>query len=120
VVYSFNQYTATITPQILLNIYNKEKFKLYLDVGAGLNFSAYSNNKLILEDTRSPANNTAEPHPNLESFWLNFPFQAGVILNKKIELSLTYFGYDTYTNNTNYDIKNSSIGLGVKYFFSGR
>jgi len=115
-VYSFNQYTATITPQILLNIYNKEKFKLYVDVGAGLNFSSY-NNKFVLETSKHTQDEdvTNEASPKLQPLWFSFPIQIGVTLNKKIELALTYFGYDTYTNNTNYDVKNSSVGLGVKY-----
>lgn len=36
---SFKQYTATITPQLMLNIYNTEALKVYLDAGVGFNFS---------------------------------------------------------------------------------
>jgi len=120
--YLFNQYTATITPQILFNIYNKEKFKLYLDAGVGLNFSAYRNNKLTVQNTQFAGtdNNTVESPIKLEPIWFNFPVQVGVILNKKVEFALTYSAYATYTNNTNYDIRNSSVGLGVKYLSSGK
>ena len=118
-VYSFNQYTATVTPQILLNVYNKEKFKLYVDVGVGLNLSSYSN-KFVLKASQQYALDddiTNEAAPKLQSLWFSFPIQIGVTLNKKVELALTYFGYDTYTDNTNYDVKNSSIGVGFKYLF---
>ncbi|MBS1527692.1 MAG: hypothetical protein JST19_18750, partial [Bacteroidetes bacterium] len=40
--YSFDQYSATLTPQVILNLYNKNNFKIYADAGFGLNFSLYS------------------------------------------------------------------------------
>lgn len=103
--YSFDQYSATLTPQILYNLYNKDNFKFYIDGGIGLNFSVYANNTMKAFD--------------LNSFWTNFPIQAGVILNKKIEFSLTYTGYASYTSyiNNGFDIKNKSISLGFKYLF---
>lgn len=117
-VYSFNQYTATLTPQILFNVYNKVNFKFFLDAGVGLNFSAYKTNEFTLNNQPAAASNAIAAYtPRPEPFWFSFPVQAGVTLNQKFELSLTYYGHATYTTNGNYDIRNSSAGLGVKYLF---
>lgn len=104
----FSQYTATLTPQVLFNFYNKDSFKIYIDGGIGLNFSSYSNGKLRVGTVN-----------DFDSFWPNFPVQAGVIIAKKLDFSVTYTGYTAYTNFAdNYGLRNSSISVGVKYLFS--
>jgi len=40
----YTQNSWTIIPQFLFNVYNKDKLKVYIDGGFGLNFSHYSNN----------------------------------------------------------------------------
>lgn len=103
---SFNQYTTSITPQILLNLYNKDNFKIYIDGGIGLNFSAYSNTKL-------PAGT------DLHSFWVNFPVQAGIAINRKLELSLSYAAPMIVANYYNYfNVDSQIMSLGLKYLFN--
>lgn len=103
----FDQYTATLTPQVIFNFYNKDNFKIYIDGGVGLNFSSYSNSKLRIGAVNE-----------LDSFWPNFPVQAGIIINKKLNFSVTYNGYTDYTQFGGDDgIKNSSASVGVKYLF---
>ena len=103
----FNQYTATLTPQVIFNFYNKDNFKIYIDGGVGLNFSSYSNSKLRVGAVNE-----------LDSFWPNFPVQVGIIINKKLNFSVTYSGYTDYTQFGGDDgIKNSSASVGVKYLF---
>ncbi len=114
-VYTFNQYTASVTPQILFNIYNKDNFKVYIDGGIAFNFSAYGNNKLIYQS----GSILKKPY-DLEPYWSNFPFQVGVTLNKKIEIAFTYAGYAAYTKYSGASVSNQSTCLGVKYLFSRR
>lgn len=103
----FSQYTATLTPQVLFNFYNKDSFKIYIDGGIGLNFSSYSNSKLRVGTVN-----------DFDSFWPNFPVQAGVIIAKKMDFSVTYTGYTAYTNFAdNYGLRSSSASVGVKYLF---
>lgn len=101
----FTQYTAVLTPQILYNIVNRNAFKFYVDGGLGLNFSGYTKNALQLFD--------------LKSFWPNFPLQAGIILNKKVEFSFTYIGYASYSQfMTPINIlRSQSSCIGFKYLF---
>ena len=106
--YSFDQYTATVTPQIMLNLYNKNNFKIYMDGGIGLNLSAYSNTHL--------SKGTAS---DLQSFWVNFPVQAGIMINKKAEISLTYESTASLVNYFDYfGVSTQYLSVGVRYLLS--
>jgi hypothetical protein len=108
-VYSFNQYTSSITPQILINIYDKDAFKFYLDAGISINYSVYTNDKIF-----TPNVGTTEKPYHLEPFWSNFPLQIGVMLNKRIEIHLARIGYAAYTKYESFYASNQSCNLGVK------
>lgn len=111
--YTFRQYTAAFTPQILFNVYNKDAFKIYLDGGISFNFSAYANNKITY-----PGSGTVERSPyQLEPYWASFPLQTGVVINKKLEFSLTYMGFAAYTKYTQLSISNRTMSAGLKYLF---
>lgn len=102
--YSFKQYTATFTPQILYNIFNKENLKFYIDGGVGLNFSTYPNNVGKYD---------------LNPFWTNLPIQTGVVVNKKVEFAVTYTGYANLSQfaGPTHGIKMKSMSAGFKYLF---
>lgn len=118
-IYEFNQYTASITPQILFNVYNKDSFKVFIGGGWAFNLSAYSNNKftIISADPNIVNAYTVQKPYTLESYWSNFPLEAGVTLNKKIELCFTYTGYAAYTKYTGFYASNQTTSLGLKYLF---
>jgi hypothetical protein len=110
---SFKQYTAALTPQVLFNIYNKSSFKFYLDAGISLNLSTYSDNKFFFVGA---ADNPLPPI-KLDHYWSSFPFQAGMVFNKRIELSFTYSGLSAYTKYDGFSISNRTYGAGIKYLF---
>jgi hypothetical protein len=110
-VYTFNQYTASITPQILFNFYNSDTFKAYVDGGISFNFSGYSNNQITAPTT----SNVVKKPFDLEPYWANFPLQTGIIVNKKIEAYFSYTGFAAYTKYAGLSAANRSICLGVKY-----
>ena len=109
--YTFNQYTATITPQLIWNIYNKDNFKFYIDAGVGFNLSAYSGSQLVYPQS---SNIAAGPY-DFETYYASLPLQVGFVLNKKLDIAFTYTGYTTYTSYTAVSISNQSMCLGVKY-----
>lgn len=112
-VYSFSQYTLGITPQIVFNVYNKDALKVYIDGGLSFNFSAYSDNIISFAGTTA-----VEKSPyKLEPYWANFPLQAGIVVNKKLEFALTYTGAAAYTKYADLSVANRTIGAGFKYLF---
>ncbi|MGZ3944034.1 MAG: hypothetical protein ACXVJB_03785 [Mucilaginibacter sp.] len=107
--YSFDQYFTTLTPQIILNLYNKNNFKIYIGGGIGFNFSVYTNEHL--------SKGTAG---DLQSFWMNIPVQAGVVVNKRLELSLGYAGPADMVNffNNSAGISNQHVSIGLRFLFN--
>jgi len=112
-MYAFNQYTMGITPQILFNVYNKDAFKIYIDGGISFNFSSYSNDKITY-----PNSNYVQESPyKLEPYWASFPLQTGVVINKRIEIALTYAGAAGYTKYIGFSVANRTMSAGFKYLF---
>ncbi|WP_295770044.1 hypothetical protein [uncultured Mucilaginibacter sp.] len=111
--YKFNQYSASIGPQVLYNIYNSDKFKFYLGVGASVNLAAYANDEL-----RTAATNiqlAEESYYSLTNYYVTTPLKAGVILNKKLDISATYIRRAPFTNYVAFDLGSTLYGLSVNY-----
>ncbi|MBC8053519.1 MAG: hypothetical protein H7Y13_10690 [Sphingobacteriaceae bacterium] len=112
--YTFNQYTASIIPQIIYNFYNTEKLRVYLGGGAGFNFSKYTNNKY------SEGRNNLQVYDNyfkLEPVWMSFPLQTGAFIRDKYEISVVYILPTAYTKYSNFSISTETLGLNVRYSF---
>jgi hypothetical protein len=105
---SYTGHYITLTPQFLYSVYNTEKLKIYLDAGFGFRFTSYS------------SNGEGDDVPYVSGTpVLYFPFQAGMILNKKFEISLTYIGTTTDASYSSVYVTNkTSESLGVKIFLN--
>lgn len=114
--YTFNQYTTTFTPQILYNIYNRENLKFYLGIGAGLNFSVYGNNKITTKNSVFYRDQD-KPYA-FESFWTNFPVEAGVTLNKRIELYATYSFPAVYSTYSYFNVSSKITSVGIHFLLN--
>jgi hypothetical protein len=114
-ILTYTQYTAAITPQLIFNVYNKDDLKFYIDAGAALNLSSYANPKVTVESTGAVDPN-AETF-DFSKFSIGFPFQAGVVFNKRIEVCVTYIPYYKVTSTTEEFISNQLTGVGIKYLF---
>jgi len=117
-VYEFNQYTASITPQILINIYNTDNFKFYLDGGWAFNISKYTNDMATVknQDAATTTYYTVKKPLDLSGFWSSFPLQAGVVINKKVEIYASYSFYAAYTKYESLSIANKTINAGFKFY----
>ena len=114
--YSFKQYTISLTPQLIYNLYNKDNFKAYLGAGVVLNNSINTNGSRTIEIYGTPNNSTT--NYELKSFWLGYQLQAGVIVNRRINIYASYSPAITqYTNYVLFEIKNTSYSVGINYLF---
>ncbi|QJD94766.1 hypothetical protein HH214_02180 [Mucilaginibacter robiniae] len=112
---TFKQYTMAVAPQFIYNFYNKANFKFYLSAGIMANFSAYTNNKYIINTGVILYDDT---YTQLKSFWLTYPLKAGVVLNKRFELYANYTPSVSIT--ANYIAFSGNIttyNAGVHYLF---
>jgi len=90
----FTQTSISVNPQIVVNVYNTDRFKYYVDAGASLNFSSYNVS-------------------GLTPFWVAVPFQTGVVLNHRWELFVSYAFKSQYLG-LSYSNTNQSTCVGVK------
>ncbi len=107
---SLNQYTVSLDPQVLYNIYNSERFKFYLEAGVSLNFSKYNNNNLYSAGGTDPEPNFIE----LTNSWFTVPLSAGVTLNNKIGIYVSYIIPSVFSGN---GFTYSSTQFGLTYTF---
>ena len=112
---SFRQYTATITPQLIINVFNKDDVKVYLDAGVGFNISQYTNKAYASVFYYS----NGFPY-NMSSFWLNLPVQAGVVLNKRVELFTSYSSTTGYTQHGGFSIGTSAVNVGARLLLKSK
>lgn len=115
--HSFDQFIVALSPQVIYNVYNKEKLKVFIGIGFGINYSKYSNN---LYTTYSPFRNETEVEKDkidLESLYISVPAAVGVTISKKIELSLSYSLPAGITNYNNYSVSTQRTRIGINYLF---
>ncbi|HEY9002175.1 MAG TPA: hypothetical protein VIM89_12540 [Mucilaginibacter sp.] len=110
----FNQYKLAVIPQLLYNIYNKEKIKFYINGGVSANFAKYSN---VSSTSADIINVDLKLIDEFNSFWISIPLQTGIVINKKVEISATYVPYSKFTTFTDFTVSNQSYALGLRYFF---
>ncbi len=104
----YSQYSFAVTPQFLFNVYNKDKFKIYIDCGLSLCSTSYSNNM-----------NGNLDNAVYQSFSGYVPIQAGVVFNKKLEIYFTYASFTTSASYNEIAVSNKlSKGFGLKVFFN--
>lgn len=115
VAHSYKRYNADLSVQILHNFYNGPKIKAYVGAGFSLNYASTSANQFeyrYLSIGASP-----QPAPDLEKFYYSMPVKAGLFINKKIELNLSYHIPAAITKYVSYSIKVQRFGAGVNYSF---
>ncbi|QNK62187.1 hypothetical protein H7F33_16825 [Pedobacter sp. PAMC26386] len=116
-VHSFEQLNISLSPQVIYNIYNANRMKIFASGGIGLNFSNYKNNQLVVFNDFRKDSETTENAVELEKFYFTLPFTAGVVFNKKIEFSAGYAFSSPITNYGNFSIGVQRYRIGVNYLF---
>lgn len=119
--YHLTQYIAVFYPQLVFNAYNTNDFKFYLDAGLAFNFSKNKGDELYNGYTQV----TEKHYLNVNSYWINYPVKVGIVLNRKIDISIAYIISTSITNNISsgsktsgdYSLNLSSILAGVHYNF---
>jgi hypothetical protein len=110
------QYIISVSPQFIYNFYNTSLLKIYAGAGLSLNFAAYPTNQYN-DQTSGFNNQTMADFPKLESLWASIPIKLGAVINKNLDLSLTYVPAATVTTYSNASGSISSYQFGINYFF---
>jgi len=112
------QYNASITPQIIYNVYNTKQLKLFVEAGAAINFSAYNHYQYITNYGSSFPESIQNNYPDFDKLWVSFLAGTGVVLNNRIEIRFNYFPSASLTGNDAFPwAKITAFRAGVSYLF---
>lgn len=118
---NFKQINAAIIPQITYNFYNSNALKLFLCVGAALNFSFYNQYQFITKYANSQPNYIQNNYPEFQNFWLYFPVKAGIVINKRAEIYLKYIPSSSITtDNVSISANISAYQVGFNYLLGSK
>lgn len=116
----FKQLEFTFTPQLIYNLYNTDKFKVYLDAGVGLNGNVYSSKQYVGTITYTVSGKSGSGNlqmPALQFFAFDVPVKVGIFVNKKIDVYAGFNPKMRLDDDTDYQVNQSSIMAGIHYFF---
>lgn len=120
--YEIAQQTASLNPQVIYNLYNRDNFKFYVGGGLSVNYSNYSTNSYNYEYISQGTGTRYGPEEvksyTLESVWTSYIVRSGVVLNKKYEISAIYQGPAALTKYFAFAVEHQTWSLGVNYLFS--
>ncbi|WP_162051796.1 outer membrane protein [Pontibacter pamirensis] len=119
--YDLKQRTASLMPQLVYNFYNKDNLKLYVGAGFAFNYSTYSGNvyhrKYINPTLDFETLYETADYQELSPSWSTYTLRAGVVVNRKYEISALYLAPNSITKYTNHAVTNGSLSLGINYLF---
>ena len=114
----FNQYTAQLTPQVILNLYNTNQMKFFVSAGGSFNFSVYDKNVQTTQYTSSfhgEQTRVVQDPLDLADFYFSPRINTGIVLNNKMEVVAGYHIQSTMTQYLNYSVGVQRISLGINF-----
>ncbi len=112
------QNSFSITPQVIYNIYNAPKLKVFIDLGYAVNVTSYPVNDLSILRGGMPIGVVYADDAYLKSLHPVIQLKAGVVLNKRFEIYGAYFSNGEITASTGMTMNVTSYQFGLNYFWS--
>ncbi len=114
--YRFTQLTASLGMSVIYNFYNANRFKVFFGAGVFINGSKYTKNEFSYPNDPRVTND----YYKLENIWATFPVQAGVTINKRVDVFAMYITPSSYANYVSLSVSNRVYGAGLRYLFGTR
>ncbi|SDE78395.1 hypothetical protein SAMN05216464_109177 [Mucilaginibacter pineti] len=115
----FKQYSLSVSPQVMYNIYSANNFQAFIGAGVSFNTAAYNNYNYI-SSINGGTEEIINKYPEFQKFYISFPFKAGMLINKHMEL---YGAYSLPTSITQYTMFSASVSayqVGINYVFGNK
>jgi hypothetical protein len=117
--HAFNQTSIALCPQVRYYVYNKRNLKLFVGTGIGAVASGYDKNiSYIRYQTGGFPDEVKKNLVELDKFSVLYKLCAGVMFNRKVELSAGYYPSSAIANYNGFKVKISRLNAGVFYHFS--
>lgn len=110
---TIKQRTFAVLPQVIYNFYNSENVKIYAGLGLSANFSSYKTTKSVTVDTYTVNYNNIF---DFNTAWVSVPVEAGVILNKRLDIIARYLLPADYGEG-DYNVRVSNLQIGAHWLF---
>ncbi len=123
---NFNYASVSLTPQIILNIYNSNSFKFYAGTGISIVSEHYSSKyyaNVVYSSTTNTTQTTDETSsfPPLRSMVYYVPVKIGFVIDNTVDI---YAGYSPKADMSaaigQTSIASSSFQAGINYLFGGK
>lgn len=111
--YKLTQYGINLSPQLIYNFSTNDNFKVFGGAGMNLTYAIYAKNKY----TYGTLDYSGYFNPN--SILVSFPLSLGVVVAKKVEVSVNYTTPVNISNSHSVidNIVTTHYGLGISYLF---
>lgn len=120
--FTFKQVIVAFTPQVIYNLYNANRIKFYLGAGASYNQCFYPENRLNIKPLTPGTGDNKEVESNnympFAKSWINFPLRAGILVNKRYDLSIISWTPTTLAQGKLLSTKANSVHIGVNYVWN--
>lgn len=113
--FGFKQTNISFIPQAIYNIYNTNSIKAFIGIGMVISHLSNSDNVTTEYFGSNPAM-TLPPY-NLKSSEATFTAEAGIAIEKHIEVNVTYLSPSNASNDTDFSISTKTVCVGLKYLF---
>lgn len=112
-----DQIAAVVNPQLIYNVYNKEKLKFYIAGGLQTTFSSFSNNHYVIKSYYNNRFDESKERPLVyRKITTNLTAKVGVAANK-IEVYLGYCSRVMLTEYPYFGMDVTTYRLGLNYLF---
>lgn len=116
IVFHFTQISYALSPQIVYNVYNQSKLKLYMAVGFQTSYAQYVN-KAFKEKDGSDYTDLLAPRFVFNNLFNSAVFKIGATINKKIDIYADYLTVNEVNKDSYFLISSSGFQAGINYSF---
>lgn len=109
--YQFDRSVFTFTPQVIYNFINRKQLSAFIGVGMNIVTGTFAKDKL----TRNGS--ALDELYSFSNSWLLIPVQAGITLNKKLDIFADYTLPTTNSTNQAVALRYTNLGIGIHYHF---
>ena len=116
--YSFDQLWLAITPQVIYNVYNGPKFKIFVGLGLALTYDDYYNGKY---DINYAATQVTNGKITSKSFFSTFTdpimFKLGAKISNRLDVFAAYFTNSAVSSDYYFEMHFDNTQVGLDYHF---
>jgi len=114
--FDLKQFTASLIPQIIYSVYSVDKFKVFIDAGLSLNYTA-NNKYYYLQNFNNVSTIKKDGFPELTKFQAALPLKAGFVIFNKVEIYASHAFRAPITQVIGAGASVSYTQAGINYFF---